>query len=90
MIKSTDEIVSIYHRRLEYGYPTPSLERDEALNIALPWLKEQSIWSRGRFGSYKYEVANQDHSCMIGVEAVDNILFGTKEFTLFYPSLVSF
>ena len=27
MIKSTDEIVSIYYRRLEHGYPTPSLDR---------------------------------------------------------------
>jgi hypothetical protein len=89
MISSTDEIVSIYYRRLEHGYPTPSLERDDVLAEALPWLKRQAIWSRGRFGSYKYEVANQDHSCMIGVEAVDNILFGTKEFTLLYPSLVS-
>jgi len=34
-------------------------------------------------------VANQDHSCLIGVEAADNILYGTKEFTLLYPSLVS-
>jgi hypothetical protein len=90
LIQSTDEIVSIYRTRLEYGYPTPSLERDSVLNVALPWLKkEYSIWSRGRFGSYKYEVANQDHSMMIGVEAVDNILHGAKEFTLLYPSLVS-
>lgn len=88
MIQSTDEIVSIYYRRLEHGYPTPSLERDAALAEALPFLQKQDIWSRGRFGSYKYEVANQDHSCMIGVEAVDNMLFGTKEFTLFFPSLV--
>ncbi len=66
-----------------------SLERDAVLGEALPWLKAQGIWSRGRFGSYKYEVANQDHSCMVGVEAVDNMLFGTKEFTLLYPSLVS-
>jgi hypothetical protein len=43
---------------------------------------------RGRFGSYKYEVGNQDHSCMLGVEAADNILYGAKEFTLFHPSLV--
>ncbi len=89
MIKSTDEIVSIYYRRLEHGYPTPSLERDNILDQALPWLKNQSIWSRGRFGSYKYEVANQDHSCMIGVEAIDNILYGAKEFTLLYPSLTN-
>ena len=89
MIQSTDEIVSIYYRRLEHGYPTPSLARDGVLEKALPWLQQQGIWSRGRFGSYKYEVANQDHSCLIGVEAVDNILHGTKEFTLLYPSLVS-
>ena len=89
MMTTTDEIVSIYYRRLEHGYPTPSLERDEALSEALPWLRKQDIWSRGRFGSYKYEVANQDHSLMLGVEAVDNILFGTKEFTLMYPSLTN-
>ena len=52
-------------------------------------LKEKNIWSRGRFGSYKYEVANQDHSCMIGVEAVDNMLFGAKEFTLHHPALTN-
>lgn len=89
MIESADEIVSVYYRRLEHGYPTPSLERDGALAEALPWLQKQDIWSRGRFGSYKYEVANQDHSLMIGVEAADNILFGSKEFTLLYPSLTN-
>jgi hypothetical protein len=51
------EIVSIYHRRLEYGYPTPSLGRDPVLQKALPWLRERNVWSRGRFGSYKYEVS---------------------------------
>ncbi len=91
MAQSADEIVSIYYRRMEYGYPTPSLERDAALSEALPLLKNKyNIWSRGRFGSWKYEVANQDHSCFMGVEAVDNIMFGTKEFTLFYPNLVSY
>ena len=65
-------------RRLEHGYPTPSLARDGALEKALPWLRESGIWSRGRFGSYKYEVGNQDHSLMLGVEAADNILFGSK------------
>ena len=43
-------------RRLEHGYPTPSLARDNVLAEALPWLRKQGIWSRGRFGSYKYEV----------------------------------
>ena len=89
MITNTDEIVSIYHRRIEHGYPTPCLKRDDVLAEALPMLKSKNIWSRGRFGSYKYEVANQDHSCMMGVETVDNILFGSKEFTLLYPSLTN-
>ena len=46
-------------RRLEHGYPTPSLARDNVLAEALPWLRKQSVWSRGRFGSYKYEVGHR-------------------------------
>ena len=52
--------------------------RDAVLEKALPWLRERDIWSRGRFGSYKYEVGNQDHSLMLGVECADNVLFGAK------------
>ena len=89
LISSVDEIVSIYHRRLEHGYPTPSLNRDSVLKDALPELRKHHIWSRGRFGSYKYEVANQDHSLMLGVEAVDNILFGSHEMTLEHPNIVN-
>lgn len=89
LIFSSDEVVSFYHRRLEHGYPTPSLERDAAISKALPWLRERSIWSRGRFGSWKYEVGNQDHSLMLGVEAADNILFGTPELTLRHPNIVN-
>ncbi|KAF8067290.1 cyclin-C1-1 [Scenedesmus sp. PABB004] len=77
-----DEVVSLFHRRLEHGYPTPSLGRDAVLAQALPWLQARGVWSRGRFGSYKYEVANQDHSLMLGVEAADAMLFGTRETTL--------
>jgi len=87
MVKSSDEIVSIYHRRLEKGYPTPHVNRDNVLKKVLPELKDKyQIWSRGRFGSWMYEVGNQDHSCMLGVEAVDNILHGSKEFTFQYPN----
>ena len=68
----------MHGRRLEHGYPTPSLGRDAVLQEALPWLRQHGIWSRGRFGSYKYEVGNQDHSLMLGVECADNVLFGSK------------
>jgi hypothetical protein len=47
------QVVSIYHRRIEHGYPTPSLGRDAVLDQALPWLQAAGVWSRGRFGSYK-------------------------------------
>lgn len=89
MLRPDDEIVSTYHRRFDHGYPTPTLEREGALAKLLPKLKEKDIWSRGRFGSWRYEVGNQDHSFMLGVEAVDNIINGAVELTLNYPDFVN-
>ncbi|KAH8690530.1 hypothetical protein BGW36DRAFT_432328 [Talaromyces proteolyticus] len=89
LLKPNDEIVSTYVRRFDHGYPTPSLERDGALNEIQPYLRQKDILSRGRFGSWKYEVGNQDHSFMLGVEAVDNIISGGIELTLSYPDFVN-
>ncbi|TBU30339.1 FAD/NAD(P)-binding domain-containing protein [Dichomitus squalens] len=89
LLRSDDEIVSIYHRRFEHGYPTPSLTRDDVLQELLPRLQERGIYSRGRFGSWKYEVSNQDHSFMLGVEAVDHIVYGSAELTLNRPDYVN-
>jgi hypothetical protein len=89
MLKPDDEIVSTYHRRFEYGYPTPSLEREAALTQLLPKLQMKGIYSRGRFGSWRYEVSNQDSSFMLGVEAVDHIVRGAEELTLNYPDFVN-
>lgn len=47
----------------------------QQLKVLLPALQsEYGIHSRGRFGSYRYEVGNQDHSCMIGVEGLSPAL----------------
>ncbi|KAL9931426.1 hypothetical protein V8E36_009712 [Tilletia maclaganii] len=90
LMKPEDEIVSTYHRKFEHGYPTPSLGRDAALDAVLPPLLDQyDILSRGRFGSWKYEVGNQDHSFMLGVEAVDRALYGSPEMTLTSPDFVN-
>lgn len=89
LLAADADIVSLFHTRLEHGYPTPSLGRDAALSRALPWLKERAIWSRGRFGSWRYECGNQDHAVALGVEAVDSILYGTKEVTLHHPTVVN-
>lgn len=83
------EIASFWHRREEYGYPTPFLGRDEALRCALSELERHGVYSRGRFGAWKYEVSNQDHSFMQGVELVDRLLHGKPEVTVNNPTLVN-
>lgn len=63
-------------------YPVPTLERDAALRIIQPWLEAHGIYSRGRFGAWKYEVGNMDHSFMQGVEVVERILESKPERTI--------
>lgn len=89
LISTTDEIVSTWHYRAPHGYPVPGLERDTVLERLLPAFEELGVFSRGRFGGWKYEVSNQDHSFMQGVEAVDRILNGDPERTLWHPALVN-
>ncbi|KAL8343314.1 hypothetical protein RB598_004585 [Gaeumannomyces tritici] len=89
MLRPEDEIVSTYNRKFDHGYPTPTLEREGVLKELLPRLQDMGIYSRGRFGSWRYEVGNQDHSFMLGVEAVDHIVSGAVELTLNYPDFVN-
>jgi len=79
-------LVSSWHQRLNYGYPVPCLARDDVLARVQPWLESQQVFSRGRFGGWKYEVGNQDHSVMQGVEAADRALFQIEETTYMQPS----
>lgn len=76
-------IVSRYVIDLPYSYPVPTLHRDRGLQCIQPYLESKDVYSRGRFGGWKYEAANMDHSFMQGVEAVDRILTGKREVT--YP-----
>lgn len=78
-IDERTQVVSRFHRRLERGYPTPWRGRDDVLAAVLPALAERGILSRGRFGAWRYEVSNQDHSSLQGVEAVDHLLLETQE-----------
>lgn len=72
-----------------YGYPVPTTDRDDILNEILPALKKLRILSRGRFGGWKYEVGNMDHSLMQGVEAAEHLLLNKTEKTLFNPNLIN-
>jgi protoporphyrinogen oxidase len=80
-ITPATEIVSRWHRRLPHGYPTPWLGRDRVIDPIDDELCAAGIFSRGRFGAWKYEASNQDHSVMQGVEAVNRLLTGAVEKT---------
>lgn len=89
LIPPSAKVESTWQRRLHHGYPVPTKERDQILDEVLPALADCGIYSRGRFGGWKYEVSNQDHSLMQGVEAVERILNGREELTFFRPSLIN-
>jgi protoporphyrinogen oxidase len=74
-----ESIVSRYLIDIPYSYPVPTLGRDRALAAIHPYLEERGIYSRGRFGAWKYEVGNMDHSFMQGVEVVDRVLGSGQE-----------
>eukprot|EP01012_Entosiphon_sulcatum_P035005 TRINITY_DN4444_c0_g1_i4.p1 TRINITY_DN4444_c0_g1~~TRINITY_DN4444_c0_g1_i4.p1 ORF type:complete len:1115 (-),score=170.39 TRINITY_DN4444_c0_g1_i4:36-3380(-) len=89
MLLETGKVVTTFRWRKEYGYPVPYVERDFDVHTADSQLQQHNIWSRGRFGGWKYEVANQDHVCMQGVEAIDKALLGAKELEWFDPDLIN-
>ena len=89
LIESREDIISTWSYRAGYGYPTPGLERDAALAEILPVFETNGVYSRGRFGLWKYEVSNQDHSFMQGVEVVEHLLNGAVEMTAQNPNLAN-
>lgn len=80
--KDRNDIVDVWHYEADYSYPTPSVERDAILAKVIPYLEGYDIYSRGRFGMWKYEVSNTDHTLMQGVELVNRLLLGEPETTI--------
>ena len=76
-----DDIVATHTFDVDYFYPVPTLARDAALAAIQPYLMSLGILSRGRFGAWRYEISNMDHSVMQGVEAVDRLVLGEEERT---------
>ena len=74
-----DRIATTWLCSPDMTYPVPSVTRDASLGTIQPWLRSQSIWSRGRFGAWLYEIGNMDHSAMQGVEFVNHVLQGAPE-----------
>jgi len=86
MIRPEDrkDIVDTYVIERDYTYPIPGLERDAALKAIHPFLESRDIYSRGRFGAWRYEVGNMDHSVAQGVEWVNRIICGERDEELTY------
>jgi len=82
ILGSSSQVVHTWHMRVEYGYPTPTRDRDERLEVLLPALERRGIFSRGRFGAWQYEVGNMDHSYMQGREVADRVGLGGEETVL--------
>jgi protoporphyrinogen oxidase len=89
LISSQRQVHHTWHTRLEHGYPVPSLHRDRGLDGIQNTLQARDVYCRGRFGAWKYEVSNQDHSFAQGVEAVDAWLDGSEETTVRRPDEVN-
>ena len=79
IISVPGDLVTEWSMDIKYFYPVPTLDRDANLKIVQAALMKAGIYSRGRYGAWKYEISNMDHCFMQGVEAVDNILNGKEE-----------
>jgi protoporphyrinogen oxidase len=80
--RDRDDIVDTWVYNANYSYPIPTVERDGILTSVISYLESKNIFSRGRFGIWKYEVSNTDHSLMQGVELINRLLVGEAETTI--------
>ncbi len=86
LIESADDIISTWHHLAAPGYPTPTLDRDSIVDPLLAEFARYDVHSRGRFGAWKYEISNQDHTFMQGFEWADRLLGGEEEETITDPA----
>jgi protoporphyrinogen oxidase len=79
VVERRPSIASVHVEDVPYAYPVPTLERDAALSLIQPWLRGQEILSRGRFGSWRYEIGNMDHAVKMGIDAARHLVLGEPE-----------
>jgi protoporphyrinogen oxidase len=72
-------IASVHTIDVEYAYPIPTRDRDAALAVVQPWLMKRDIYSRGRFGAWRYEIGNMDHAAKMGADVARLLVEGRPE-----------
>jgi protoporphyrinogen oxidase len=78
-VDAADAVVSEELIEVDYAYPVPTLTRDRALATIQPWLEQRRIYSRGRFGSWRYEIGNMDHAVKMGIDVARRLVEGSPE-----------
>jgi protoporphyrinogen oxidase len=89
LVSNRSQISHTWYHLAVNGYPIPNLDRNNHLFPMLTYLEDHGVYSRGRFGAWRYEVGNMDHSFMQGVEFVNHLLAAGEELTLWYPQIVN-
>ena len=79
VVAGQPEVASLHVEEVPYAYPVPTLGRDEALATVLPWLDGHQVYSRGRFGTWRYEIGNMDHAVKMGTDVARRIVTGASE-----------
>jgi protoporphyrinogen oxidase len=79
VVSGTPAVASVHVEVIPYAYPVPTLGRDPALALIQPWLEQRSILSRGRFGSWRYELGNMDHAVKMGIDAARRLVRDAPE-----------
>jgi protoporphyrinogen oxidase len=79
VVSGSPEVATTHVIDVEYAYPVPTLGRDAALSAIQPWLMRHGIYSRGRFGSWKYEIGNMDHAVKMGIDVARLLVNGEPE-----------
>jgi protoporphyrinogen oxidase len=79
VVEGRPPVASVHVEDIEYAYPVPTVGRDDALSVIQPWLMDHHIFSRGRFGSWRYEIGNMDHAVKMGIDAAGRIVTGAAE-----------
>jgi protoporphyrinogen oxidase len=79
LIEHDTPIASRHTIDIEYAYPIPTLTRDSALKVIQGWLMQHDIYSRGRFGTWRYEIGNMDHAVKMGVDVARRLAEGRAE-----------